>query len=891
MTTPTLVDRLNALKEISSFFQHFLQQHPQLADSIDWLALPDETIIKNWIERCFDGDENDIATALRIIRKKISAIAAFRQFHQLSDFAEIATLLSNTANHILNNALTHLHQQQCRIDRLNNTPPPLLIIAMGKLGGGELNFSSDIDLIFVYENAERFVNVSQKEIEAERFYIQISRKLINLLDEVNEEGFVYRVDMRLRPFGDGAPLAISMKSLENYLLKHGRDWERYAYLKAYVLTGRETAKRRLTKLIDDFTYRHYFDYKMIAAIRQMKISIIQQMDQKILFDNIKLGRGGIREIEFIVQCFQLVYGGQNQKLRKRSLKQALFALSDGNHIKTDEALMLYDNYVFLRAVENALQMLDEQQIHKLPDSSQTQNLLSAFLHTINWESLKRQIDHVRLKTQHLFDALTQFHIEEEIQRQSNTPDQKIMTTGVSIKTDDEISSSQNQFLATHNLSDDEKRLVHDCGNILRRLNDIDTDRVAPQFFKLLHTLSRRKNYFYLLQEKISQVKDLLMLMNYGEKFGAMITRYPFLLERALNIRSHHEVYLTRQALNDKLVSRLKEIDLDDSETFLETLRRFKLEQTFNIITAECRHKITLMEASDVFSHLAEVIIMAVVDGAWRALIPDLLLNNQQIKRLKSSLAIIAYGKLGGFELSISSDLDLIFLYQTHKELEDSQKIYIRIVQKFVHYMQIETYNGKLYEIDLRLRPDGNSGLLVSSMDSFEKYQRQHAWIWEYQALTRARVIIADSEINRRFETLRREILQVPRKLMKLKDNIRGMRHKMRQQIRFKPDIFDLKQSPGGMIDIEFIAQYFALAYSHQHHEIGYYSDSIRIIQSMDSAGLISLQWCQTLIDGYCFLRDLSIKCFLNNRPPEVKINTISHISEPVLLIWRHIFAE
>lgn len=876
----TLARQLLATSSASPFFARLCLKYPESISEFSqkqlWQShyLPEE--VEKRLEIIFT-ERDDIAKSLRLLRQLIWGWITFQHHHNIADFEACANAISDCAKQIIRHTHDHFLAKITEQQRLTSTPPAMMILGMGKLGGDELNFSSDIDLIFVHHSANAFMRDSGKEVPAQRFYTQLGQQIIQTLNDLTADGFVFRVDMRLRPFGDGSALVVSHTALAQYLKTQGREWERYAYTKADIITGETQAQKTLQQMIDAFVYRHYHDYKMLSSIRDMKQMIMQEMQAQKLAQHIKLGRGGIREIEFIAQCFQLIYGGQNIHLQTKHLKQALFALAHAQHIHQDQAQTLYQCYCFLRDVENSLQMVDDQQIHTLPSNESEQRSVVRLMGYGDWDSLAHEIQRVRAQVQSLFDELTHFGESQsapitEITEQPSSPPQH-----------DDLYATLNAFIHSKNLDDDTSKMLYAGVNSIQYYPN--ASEILDDFILLIRNILKRPNYLYLLIEEQAQISLMVQLMAQGKMIRQMMIESPFLLERALMKKRYDEVYISLETLRDKLTRRCQEIDVNDIEGYLEALRRFKIMQSFNILVAECRGYITIMEASDLFSHLATILCEEVLAGAWRAVVKDQDLRQQ----LQNQLAIIAYGKLGGLELSISSDLDLIFIYQSNESDENAKRTLLKVVQKFIHYMQINTYSGRLYEVDLRLRPEGNSGLLVTDIEAFEKYQKQQAWTWEHQALSRARWIAGGKRLGFIFDRIRHEVMATPRNIIELKQHIREMRDKM-QATLLKTDRFDLKQSRGGMVDIEFMAQFFALAYSHRFPLISYYSDSIRIIESTESAGIIDLKTAQTLTQAYCFMREMTVRCFLDDQDNIVDHHLVKDHAGQVTHLW-HQFIE
>ena len=862
--------------QISPFFSQFCRNQASKVKQIDWDIIDSETSLAAQVDSLFSHKnlhESLLMQQLRILRKTIYAKLVFQQYSKLIDFENIAFILSLTAKLILHKLHDYLTMQLQLKHELSEPLEPLLILAMGKLGANELNYSSDIDLIFLYPSKKSLQCNNHTDIDNQRLYNEVGQKLISYLNQVTVDGFVYRVDMRLRPYGDASPLSLDLASFEQYLIKDARAWERYAYLKADVVTGGLNEINKVKNMLNNFVYRHYHDYKMIAEIRQMKAKVIKETHKKSLINHIKLGRGGIREVEFLCQCLQLVYGGQNKQLQTPALKTALYALAHAKHISFKEANEIYQHYVFLRNVENAIQMFDDQQTHQIPSSALAQHALTELLGIQSWSLFVSQLTAVRKSIQHYFDTLTQFNETFT----SNTPTTKPQLALKNMLTELRTTS-------THSLTSEQHHIIN-------QMIDLAKQQHKPTFMgginRLIHILSKRKNYLYLLADESHKLPNFIKTLSLGKRVLEEVIQYPFLIEYIL---SHNDSNYQNQEINiDQIRLRLHEklnmIEISDTENYLETLRKFKIEFTFTITLAQSNKQVSLMESGDLFSMLANIIIESVIEGAWHEVLKKSTLTPSAINTYKNALSIIAYGKLGGVELSLSSDLDIVFLCDNNDQL--NRKLFVRVIQKFIHFMQVPTYYGKLYEIDLRLRPNGSDGFLISSMEAFLNYQQHHAWTWEHQAITRARCVHGSKALKSEFAHIRQQIICIPKEPLKLKKSITDMRYKMRQNRHIPQGEFDLKHSVGAMIDIEFLAQYFALAYSHKHPAICFFTDSIRIIQTVESINLITLDTAESLIDAYCYYRHLCFQCYVDSKPELINQSIALPYADQIMKIWDH----
>ncbi len=884
-----LSQKLYQSYQSSYFFAQYLQESVDKLKTIDWERLETLESLHALLSDCtLDMTAEAIEKKLRQIRKGICAKLIFQQQHGYAHFEQVAWVLSTLAKELLKKAYIYTKELFIAHYQLLETPSDLMILAMGKLGGNELNFSSDIDLVFLYGKDQHFERKNGKTLSSLQFYTKVGQKLIAMLDSVTADGFVYRVDMRLRPFGEGAPLVVNVANFSDYLIKHAREWERYAYVKADIITGENHQKAHVKSMIESFVYRHYLDFKMISSIRNMKQMIIDEMALENLKENIKLGRGGIREIEFICQCFQLVYGGQNKHLQTCSLKEALFTLSSAEHIEEEEAEILYREYILLRDIENALQMFDDRQVHSLPKEEIHRAKVANLARFEDWTSLVKRLACARENIQKLFDKLTHFSAESALVEADEVVPNSVSSLVASFAVTDQYTADIQLFLDEHPLTEDVLNIFYLLIEKAKERNLVSGVESVLQLFRVLY---RRKTYLYLLCEKQSNLDAILEIFSYGKRLKNTLLKHPFLLENILNTQCFNCDEFSLESLKNKLISLLEKIDLNDTEQYLERLRQFKIEQVFNISVAELQGRISLMQSSDSFSYLATVITESVLKGAWREVFKYQKFNEETKAAYINSFAVIAYGKLGGLELSVSSDLDLVFLIDDVSALL-KRSVYIRVIQKFTHYMQIQTYHGTLYEIDLRLRPDGEQGLLVHSIDGYKAYQRKSAWTWEHQALTRARFIAGGKKLKIEFDQIRLEVLRQVRDIEQLEKDVLSMRQKMRSHhLQVEAGVFDLKQSAGGMIDIEFIAQFYALAYSQSIPAIAYFSDSIRIIQTVETAKLISQQDAECLINNYCYYRQCAFYCYLDEQKEIVDVELVKNYAKEVINIWNKTFCE
>lgn len=725
-------------------------------------------------------------------------------------------------------------------DRVQN----MLILAMGKLGGHELNFSSDIDLIFFYSHDGQ-TSGGRKQVENSRFFQKVGASLIKLLNEPTEDGFVFRVDMRLRPYGSSGNLVMSIDQAEDYYHEQGRGWERFAMVRARVISGREQEKTELENIITPFAFRRYIDYGVIDSLRNMKEMIQREVRRRGLKDNIKLGAGGIREIEFMVQSLQLIQGGRDKRIQEKSLLKVLPLLSEVKLLVKDIAQELANNYRFLRRLENFLQQREEQQTQQLPQNSNEQYSIAKLMGFSSWKKFYQKLETVQLNTNEHFSNL--FSEEKKPFEQEDDFYMSLWEGHISvIDFQNRISNLNEQSSQKYidilkdfrrsrsilNLSNKgSKRLQKFFPNLLKIcLETHDPVKTILNLIVVLKSILQRTAYLDLLSENPPILQHFVDLVSRSEWMVRRLSDYPILFDELLYPNSLYEP-LKIVDLKSELQQALLRIEESDEEQMLNAIRRFKQANELRVGAALLSKQLNISQVGHYLSELAEVVIQAVLEQSWRVLtnqygVPENLSMSDVCGQQHTGFSVIAYGKLGGAELGFNSDLDLVFLFEqpldsqtlgsesTRKKSISVSRFYTRLAQKMIHFLSTRTNLGLLYEVDMRLRPSGNSGLLVSHIDAFAEYQKESAWTWEHQALVRARAIAGDLNIMNKFAKIRLETLRLTRELVKLKQDIVEMRDKMRKELKTNATKLDLKHAQGGLIDIEFLAQYFILSLSH-----------------------------------------------------------------------------
>ncbi|HCG8567754.1 bifunctional [glutamate--ammonia ligase]-adenylyl-L-tyrosine phosphorylase/[glutamate--ammonia-ligase] adenylyltransferase [Vibrio parahaemolyticus] len=756
---------------------------------------------------------------------------------------------------------------------------PMLIIGMGKLGGGELNFSSDIDLIFTYpENGE--TQGARRSIANAQFFTRLGQRIIKALDQQTFDGFCYRVDMRLRPFGESGPLVMSYAALEDYYQEQGRDWERYAMIKARVM-GCEMYPQyqELRKMLRPFVFRRYIDFSAIQSLRRMKSMISSEVRRRGLTNNIKLGAGGIREIEFIAQVFQLIRGGREPSLRNRGLLETLSGIEELALLTPQEVSNLEAAYKYLRQLENLLQAMADKQTQTLPDCDIERLKLATAMQLESWDLLIEQTQQHMNKVHQVFETLIGDDEEDEgstiarhfheLWDMANKQDvlELILDQDIQVEEPAIFSKAIINFKA-----DLAKKTLGPRGReVLNRLMPKVFDAVfahpdaqfgLPRVLHLLHNICTRTTYLELLDEHPAALVQLVRLCTASPMISEQLSRYPILLDELIDPQQLYNP-IPLDSYRTELRDFLARIPEDDMEQQMEALRQFKQICILRIAAADIAGVLPVMKVSDHLTYLAEAIVEAVVSQAWLQVSEKYGEPTHVKDREGKGFAVIGYGKVGGWELGYNSDLDIVFMhdcpvnvYTDGKKEIDGRQFYLRLAQRIIHIFSTRTASGILYEVDTRLRPSGASGLLVSPTDAFDDYQHQDAWTWEHQALVRARMIYGDEPLAIAFYNTRHDVLCKPRDEQTLKKEVVEMREKMRDHLGGKKSgRFMIKQDVGGITDIEFLAQYLVLNYSHEKPKLTRWCDNVRIYETLIAQGVMEENQAMQLIRAYTTMRN------------------------------------
>lgn len=912
-----------AVCTFSDFVQQSLTAHPEWLASLE--SEPPQADewrqYAGWLqaELAEVYDEAALMRALRLFRRRIMVRIAWSQ--TLSQVSEEDTLqqLSHLAETLIVSARNWLYDACCREwgtpCSADGVPQPLLILGMGKLGGGELNFSSDIDLIFAWPE-HGSTQGGRRELDNAQFFTRLGQRLIKVLDQPTQDGFVYRVDMRLRPFGDSGPLVLSFAALEDYYQEQGRDWERYAMVKARIMGDDDGVyTSELRAMLRPFVFRRYIDFSVIQSLRNMKGMITREVRRRGLKDNIKLGAGGIREIEFIVQVFQLIRGGREPTLQSRSLLPTLTAIEALNLLSEHDAQALREAYLFLRRLENLLQSINDEQTQTLPGDDLNRARLAWGMHFADWASLTERLDTLMAQVRRVFNELIGDDEESSQEEQLSESWRELWQ--------DTLQEDDSPAVLIH-LSDDDRHRV--LAQIADFRKELDKRTIGPRGRQVLdslmpHLLSEvcvredalvllsritpllsgivtRTTYLELLSEYPGTLKHLIRLCAASPMVASQLARYPLLLDELLDPNTLYQPTAT-DAYRDELRQYLLRVPEEDEEQQLEALRQFKQAQLLHIAAADIAGTLPVMKVSDHLTWLAEAMIDAVVQQAWVQMVARYGQPTHLRERQGRGFAVIGYGKLGGWELGYSSDLDLVFLHDcpmdamTDGEREiDGRQFYLRLAQRIMHLFSTRTSSGILYEVDARLRPSGAAGMLVTTAEAFADYQQNEAWTWEHQALVRARVVYGDPQLQQQFDAIRRQILTNARDGAALKTEVREMREKMRAHLGGKQrDRFDIKTDAGGITDIEFITQYLVLRYAHEKPKLTRWSDNVRILELLAQNDIMDEHEAQALTRAYTTLRDALHHLALQELPGNVDLASFASERSLVSASWQKWLVE
>ncbi|KRT55685.1 Glutamine synthetase adenylyltransferase [endosymbiont of Ridgeia piscesae] len=861
------------------------------------------------------SDETALHKILRQFRRQQMVRIICRDIAGWAPLGETLEDLSELADITIQQSLVLLYDWTCReMGTPRNAAgeaQSLLVLGMGKLGARELNLSSDIDLIFAYP--EPGETDGPRPRSNEQFFIRLCQRLVQALDTVNPDGFVFRVDTRLRPFGSVGPLAMHFDAMENYYHSQAREWERYAMIKARLVAGDPAAGEVLMALLRPFVYRRYLDFGAIESLRKMKRMISAELHKKGMDANIKLGAGGIREIEFIGQAFQLIRGGRDSELQIRPILSVLKRLQQKEYLPEYVVRELAEAYAFLRLVENRIQAWADRQTHLLPTDEGLRLRLARAMGFDSWEPFAAALARHRQRVQGHFDkvfAAPQAEVESDSQPLSGVWDESMEPEEAQAAL---AEAGFNEVVETH------RRLqrFHGCaacrglgtrgrarlGELMPLLLEAagqqeNPDQTLQRLLDLLESIVRRTAYLALLVESPLGLSQLVRLSGVSPWITRLLSRHPILLDELLDPRRLYSP-LKRRELEQELEVQLAGIEKDDLEQQMERLRQFTQSNMLRVAAADITGQVPLMVVSDYLTEIAETSIVRVVEQAWAVMVQRYGAP-KGLAAGESSFVVIGYGKLGGIELGYSSDLDMLFLHAIDDQFAETdgaksipvEVFYARLAQRMIHLFTTRTPSGILYEVDMRLRPNGNSGMMVSSMRTFESYQQEKAWTWEHQALIRARPVAGDPKAKARFEAVRRHILGQPREVQRLRAEVLEMREKMRQSLdKSSAAQFDLKQGRGGIVDIEFMVQYAVLRWAHQHPELLEWTDNVRLLETLSRLGLLAGDTAELMTGAYKVFRAVYHRNALQDQAALIVDDQLTEERAMVREAWADLMAE
>jgi [glutamine synthetase] adenylyltransferase / [glutamine synthetase]-adenylyl-L-tyrosine phosphorylase len=899
MTTSHLISVESSMPfELSRYLQRLCVARPALREQA--LAALDTPLSRAELLGFVDASsltDDTIKPALRRFKHQAYVRIATRDLSGKADLAEVTETMTSIAEIAIDTALAvhskALSERYGVPRNQSGQEQQLIVIGMGKLGGRELNVSSDIDLIFAYpdDGDTDITQTGSRSISNFDFFTRLGRAIINSIGDITEDGQVFRVDMRLRPNGDSGPLVCSFDMLEQYFIAQGREWERYAWIKARPLTG--TRHDELEAIRKPFIFRKYLDFGCINAMRELHAQIRREVAKKDMAANVKLGPGGIREIEFIAQVFQLIRGGREPQLQIKPTLQVLALLVEQGVLAADTVVATSTAYNLLRRVEHRLQYVDDAQTHVLPDSESDRALLAKSMNFECYDDLLAVLDGYRAHVTRQFEAVF---------AAPSSGDHPLALLWQNAGDDDLVDDYGTLGFRQPKIVAQRVAALHSCTRYVQMSTGIRErfDVLIPQVIAasvrtknpdvtlvrsldLLEAISRRASYLALLQQYPDALNKLVELLSASGWAATYLQSHPILLDELLDPRLL-DVKPDWQEFSAQLQARLDESE-PDTERQMDLMREMHHAQVFRLLVQDVAGLMTVEHLADHLSKLADILLDAAIDRVWRKL---------SIKHCDTPrFAIISYGKLGGKELGFASDLDLVFIYEDAHP--DAAHIYGRFGTRLNTWLSAQTPAGQLFDTDLRLRPNGDSGLVVSTIEGFAQYQHESAWVWEHQALTRARFSAGDEAVGAAFERLRNEVLRRPRERETLRTEVIAMRQKMRDSLATQGDEreseFDIKHDPGGLVDVEFIVQYLILAHAHEHERLTGNLGNIALLGIAGELGLIPVDLADTVLSAYRNYRHRQHRARLNGDTALTHPDEIAPQAQAVRRLWDLVFTS
>ncbi len=869
---PTRRDKLAQLAMVSDFAIDTLCRQPDLLVALDEPLQPPLPLLPD--------QEASWPSQLRQWRAAQSTRLVWRDITGTDSVEQTLVGSSRIAQWALAAGLEALSAQLASrhgvVRNASGEAQSLVVFALGKLGGGELNFSSDIDLIYAFP--EHGDSDGVRSLDSETYFTRLGQRLAQLLGEVTADGFSHRVDLRLRPFGTSGRIALSFSAMEQYYQREGRDWERYAWIKAYPVAGDIAAGESLLEILRPFVYRRYLDYSALDGLREMKALIDAEVSRRELADHLKLGPGGIREIEFLAQALQLIRGGREPGLRQRSLLAALLKLTEFGHLDQTLAKNLANAYLYLRRLENRVQMLADQQVHALPEDGMALERIARGLGYLDAGALRAELDQHRAVVSAAFDGLLQSRrampeVNALTRYWRSLPDGGDVAALVEAGffAVDGMHARLRDFSQSPAVRGLSERARQRLDRILPALLEASARSTAPDAalsrgLTLMQAIARRTSYLALLDEQPIALARLVDVASRSALIAERLAEHPLLLDELLDARLA-SVAATAADLDARIVQDLQAVALGDTEAALTVLNEVRQSASFRIALVALAQR---QPARDSARQLA-IVAQAILRSACTLAETDIREAHGEIP--SAGFAVIAYGSVGGEELGFGSDLDLVFLHDADASAVsdgarplDAARYFARLAQKLVSLLNTLTPAGRLFDVDVRLRPDGAKGLLVSTLVSFSEYQSHRAWTWEQQALVRARAVAGNARVQAGFERIRWEVLTTRRDEEKLRADVLAMRARMRGELdRSDAARVDLKQGVGGLVDLEFLLQERVLALAPTHAGLAEPRDTPSLLSALADVGDVSRDDAARLHAAHEILLQRSLDCTLDLR--------------------------